>query len=53
MEGAFNYYRIGGSVLVNIAHVATVGVTMLIGYRMAAGNLLLQNALGMAAKAPK
>ena len=47
-EGAFNNYRILGSVCVNVAHIATIGVTMLLGYRMVRGNLSLQKALGIA-----
>ena len=52
-EGAFNSMRIAGSLLVNVVHVSTIGVTMLLGYRMIKGSLCLQSALGLAAKTPK
>ena len=52
-EGAFNHYRIAGSILVNLVHMATIGGTIFIGYRMIKGSLCLQSALGLAAKAPK
>ena len=40
-EGAFNKYRIAGSVIVNMSKMATFGVTMFCGYRMASGKLIL------------
>lgn len=52
-EGAFNKVRIAGSVLVNLVHFSTIGVSMLLGYRMIRGSLCLQSAIGLAAKGPK
>ena len=52
-EGAFNKYRIAGSLIVNAVHMITIGGTIFIGYRMIKGSLCLQSALGLAAKAPK
>ena len=40
-EGAFNKMRIAGSVLVNVVHMGTMGITMVLGYRMVTGNLCL------------
>ena len=38
-EGAFNQLRMGGSITVNIAHLATNMLTVVIGVRMARGGL--------------
>lgn len=46
-EGAFNKYRLIGSVLVNLSKMATFGVTMYCGYQLSSGKLILQKALGI------
>ena len=38
-EGALNRSRVIGSALCNLAHVATLGVTMFLGYRLTRGKL--------------
>jgi len=49
-EGAFNQYRIFGSVVCNVTHIGTILMTLFIGFRMARGNLCLQKALQIGAK---
>ena len=44
-DGAFNKTRLWGSLTVNVAKLATFGITMLIGVRMVRGRLILQQAL--------
>ena len=52
-EGAFNKLRMVGSLSVNMAHLATNLITLVIGYRMVKGGLVLQQALKLVSKAPK
>ena len=40
-EGAFNQFRIAGSLMVNVAHLATIGLSGFIGIRLARGSLCL------------
>ena len=49
-EGAFNQWRIAGSVGVNLVHALTMATTMFLGYRLAAGKLCLHKALGVIPK---
>jgi hypothetical protein len=46
-EGAFNKYRMAGSVLVNLAKMSTIALSLYCGIRMATGKLVLQKALGI------
>jgi hypothetical protein len=46
-EGAFNKYRLMGSVIVNVAKMSTIAITLFCGFRMATGKLVLQKALGI------
>ena len=46
-EGAFNQMRMAGSVTVNLVHFATIGVSMFLSYRLMAGKLCIQKALGV------
>ena len=49
-EGAFNQYRMAGSVAVNVVHLLTNVVTFYLGYRLATGKLCLQKALSILPK---
>ena len=40
-EGAFNQMRITGSVMVNLSHIVTLGLTGFIGFKMVRGSLCL------------
>lgn len=40
-EGAFNKYRLMGSVVVNVAKMSTIAVSLYCGFRMATGKLVL------------
>ena len=40
-EGAFNKMRIAGSIMVNLSHIATIGLAGLLAYRMIRGTLCL------------
>ena len=46
-EGAFNQFRIVGSLMVNVSHFATIALSGFVGYRLARGSLCLQKQLGI------
>ena len=49
-EGAFNQWRIVGSVSVNVVHALTMATSMFLAYRLTAGKLCLQKALNVIPK---
>ena len=49
-EGAFNQYRIAGSLTVNMVHMVTMCTSLFLAYRLTAGKLCIQKALGVVSK---